>query len=463
MERMESAARLPESTDVLVVGCGPAGAATATWLARAGREVTVLDAAAFPRDKTCGDGFTPRAMLEVDRLGLGGWVRERITIQGLDLRGFGHERRVPWPAGEHGGVGSAVRRTVFDDRLRQTAVEAGAAVIDDARVTGVDAGGGDDDEAGTPGRAGAVTAVRVGDRRIRCRTLVVADGVRSPVGRLLGRTWHRESVYAVAARSYVRSGLHDHPWIGSDLELRDEAGVVQPGYGWVFPLGDGEVNLGVGALATSARPAQVAVKDLLRHYARSVGDRWQLEGEPRAVTSALLPMGGAVSGVAGRNWALVGDAAACVNPLNGEGIDYALEGGRLLAELIVGGSPASHTAGVGGNGASPTAGGGGAYTARASGDSHGADVDLTHAWPELLRETYGEAFAIARDAAHLLTLPRFLPLAGPVGMRSQTLMTAAVRCMSNTVAESDRDVVARAWRAAGAVASRLDRRPLFAD
>ncbi|MBC7307124.1 MAG: FAD-dependent oxidoreductase, partial [Dietzia sp.] len=137
---MESRRRLPSSTDVLVVGCGPAGAATATWLARAGREVTVLDAAEFPRDKTCGDGLTPRAMLEVDRLGLGGWARDRITIRGLELRGFGHERRVPWPAGEHGGTGSAVRRTVFDDRLRQAAVEAGAVVHDGVRVTGVERG-----------------------------------------------------------------------------------------------------------------------------------------------------------------------------------------------------------------------------------------------------------------------------------------------------------------------------------
>lgn len=430
MERMEPRSDLPASTDVLVVGCGPAGAATATWLARAGREVTVVDAATFPRDKTCGDGLTPRAMREVERLGLGAWALGRITIRGLELRGFGHDRRVPWPAGEHGGVGSAVRRTVFDDRLRETAVEAGATVLGGVRVTAVEKG--DDDE---------VAAVYAGDDRIACRTLVLADGVRSPVGKMLGRTWHRDTVYAVAARSYMTSGRHDHPWIGSDLELRDEDGVIQPGYGWVFPLADGEVNLGVGALATAARPASVAVKDLLRHYARSARARWELDGEPRSVTSALLPMGGAVSGVAGRNWAAVGDAAACVNPLNGEGIDYALEGGRLLADLL----------GPGGAGAGGAGGAGMAGTGR----------DLTRAWPELLRATYGESFAIARDAARLLTYPRFLPLAGPVGMRSQALMSAAVRCMSNTVADSDRDVVARAWRAAGSVARRLDRQPLF--
>src|SRR5699024_4588901 len=90
---------------------------------------------------------------------------------------------------------------------------------------------------------------------------------------MLGRTWHRDTVYAVAARSYMTSGRHDHPWIGSDLELRDEDGVIQPGYGWVFPLADGEVHLGVGPLATAARPASVADNDRPRPYARSARAR----------------------------------------------------------------------------------------------------------------------------------------------------------------------------------------------
>ena len=407
---------VPASADVVVAGCGPAGAATATWLARAGRSVVVLDPAVFPRDKTCGDGLTPRAMAEMDRLDLGAWARERIGIDGLELAGFGHTRSVPWPGGSFAPVASAVRRTVLDDRLRHNAVEAGARVHDGVRVTGVDR---DAD--------GVVTAVHAGDRRIACRTLVVADGVRSPVGRILGRRWHRDTVYAVAARCYVRSDRHDHRWIGSHLELRDETGRVQPGYGWVFPLGDGEVNLGAGALATARRPADVAVKELALLYARSVVDQWGLRGEPHDVSSALLPMGGAVSGVAGPNWAAVGDAAACVNPLNGEGIDYALEGGRLLAEMLL---------------AHPGA-------------------DLTQAWPQELRRHYGAAFTVARDLAWLLTLPRTLPLAGPVGMRSQSLMTAAVRCMSNAVTEADRDLLARTWRLAGTAARRLDRRPLF--
>ena len=146
--------------------------------------------------------------------------------------------------------------------------------------------------------------------------------------------WHRDTAYGVAARSYVDSGMHDDPWISSHLELRGEGGEILSGYGWIFPLGDGQVNIGVGTLATEKRPANVALRPLMQFYADERREEFELSGELRAPTSALLPMGGAVSGVAGPNWALVGDSAGCVNPLNGEGIDYALEGGRLVVDLM---------------------------------------------------------------------------------------------------------------------------------
>ena len=92
--------------------------------------------------------------------------------------------------------------------------------------------------------------------RSACERLVVADGVRSPLGKQLGREWHRDTVYGVAGRSYVDSGMRDDPWISSHLELRGEGGEILSGYGWIFPLGDGQVNIGVGTLATeqAARP-----------------------------------------------------------------------------------------------------------------------------------------------------------------------------------------------------------------
>ncbi|MCF6744800.1 geranylgeranyl reductase family protein [Blastococcus sp. KM273128] len=416
---MPASAARPPATDVLVVGAGPAGAAAAAWAARAGSDVVLADAAVFPRDKTCGDGLTPRAIAELDQLGLGEWARSKTRNRGLRAAGFGREWQLPWPGGAFPDHGSAVPRTELDARIRQVAVDAGAVPVDGARAVDVDRDG-DRVRAVVFEDADGVTST------IGCRRLVVADGVRSPLGRLLGREWHRDTAYGVAARSYVRSGRSDDEWISSHLELRGTEGELLSGYGWVFPLGReaGEVNLGVGTLATARRPAGVQLKALLEFYAETRRAEWRLDGPVRDVTSALLPMGGAVSGVAGRNWALVGDAAGCVNPLNGEGIDYGLETGRMLAGLL-------------------------------------AEDDWAAAWPATLRRHYGEAFSIARRLAGLLTVPRFLPLAGPVGMRSRPLMTVALRVMGNLVSDEDRDLVARAWRAAGKLSVKLDDRPPF--
>lgn len=431
-----------------MVGAGPAGSAAATWAARSGHDVLLLDAARFPRDKTCGDGLTPRAMGELDRLGLGAWARSRTVNRGLRLMGFGRDLVLPWPGGAFPPEGTAVPRSVLDAHIRAAAASAGARTVDGARVTGLDRGADDavravrvrtqtaqSPETGhTAEDAAQHTAERSAaysvEHEIRCRTLIVADGVRSPVGRMLGRRWHRETAYGVAARAYIDSARHDDPWISSHLELRDSGGDLLSGYGWLFPLGDGRVNIGVGTLATAARPAPGGLRGLLSHYVSQRRDDWGLRGEPAAVASALLPMGGAVSGVAGPNWALVGDAAACVNPLNGEGIDYGLEGGRLLIELL---------------------------------DAQQGRTHLTHAWPALLTARYGEAFSIARRLSGLLTVPATLPAGGPVAMRSRRLMAIAVRLMGNLVDEQDADVIARAWRRAGRSSMLRDGRPPFAD
>lgn len=400
--------------DVVVVGAGPAGSSAAAWAARGGHEVLVIDAAEFPRDKACGDGLTPRAVLELERLGLGDWLDGHIRHHGLRLSGFGAEVEVPWPGPSFPAGGSAVPRTELDDRIRKVAEDAGASMLLGVKAVDV-----------SLDSAGRVEAVMLADgSRVTCRWVIVADGARSPFGRALGRQWHQETVYGVAARGYLASPRSAEPWISSDLELRSAQGQVLPGYGWIFPLGNGEVNIGVGALATSRRPADVALRPLIKHYTDLKRDSWGFEGAPRAVASALLPMGGAVSGVAGPNWMLIGDAAACVNPLNGEGIDYGLETGRLAVELLGSG-------------------------------------DLSRAWPAVLQAHYGRGFSVARRLGLLLTLPRFLPLTGPVAMRSSTLMGLAVRVMGNLVTDDDADWVARLWRSAGFGSRMLDRRKPF--
>lgn len=400
-----------------MVGAGPSGSSAAAWAARAGHEVVVVDACDFPRDKPCGDGLTPRAMVELRRLGLGDWLDGRIRHHGLRLAGFGREVEVRWPGPSFPAVSSAVPRTELDDRVRRAAADAGASMVLGSKAVDV-----------IRDSAGRVSEVVLADgRRVACRWLIVADGARSTLGRALGRQWHQQTVYGVAARAYLRSPRASEPWISSDLELRSADGQVLPGYGWIFPLGNGEVNLGVGALATAKRPADVALRPLIAHYTELKRASWGFEEAPRAVSSALLPMGGAVSGVAGPNWMLVGDAAACVNPLNGEGIDYGLETGRLAVDVL----------------------------------TSGTTGEVSAAWPALLHEHYGRGFSVARRLGLLLTLPRFLPMAGPLGMRSARLMDIMVRVMANLVTDEDADWVARSWRTAGAGSRLFDLRKPF--
>jgi geranylgeranyl reductase family protein len=404
---------------LVVVGAGPAGSAAAAWAARNGGDVLVIDSATFPRDKACGDGLTPRAVAELRLLGLGDWLDSRIRHRGLRMSGFGADVEVPWPGPSFPATGSAVPRVELDDRIRQVAATDGARMLLGAKAVDV-----------THDSSGQVSAVVLGDgTEVGCRHLIIADGARSTLGRVLGRQWHQQTVYGVAARGYLASPRSNEPWITSHLELRSPRGDVLPGYGWIFPLGDGEVNIGVGALATAKRPTETALRPLMSSYTGLRREEWGFGGEPRAVISALLPMGGAVSGVAGPNWLLIGDAAACVNPLNGEGIDYGLETGRLAAELLC---------------------------------SELLDAaDLTQVWPTLLQQHYARAFSVARRLALLLTIPRFLPATGPIAMRSAALMGIAVRVMGNLVTDEDADWVARVWRRAGAGSRLLDRRPPF--
>ncbi len=401
----------------MVVGAGPAGSAAAAWAARLGHDVVLADAATFPRDKSCGDGLTPRAVAELARLGLDDWVRSHVINQGLRAHGFGQVLELPWPGGSLPDNGSAVPRTELDDHLRTVALDAGAIGVQGARAVDVTWAG---------DRIAGVVLEQDGARHtVACHHVVVADGVRSQLGRVLGRQWHRDTVYGVAARSYIASDRSQDPWISSHLELRGLEGELLSGYGWIFPLGGGEVNIGVGTLATAKRPAHVQLRPLMQLYADARREEFGLSGALRAPTSALLPMGGAVSGVAGANWALIGDAAGCVNPLNGEGIDYGLETGRLVAETIHDGARLGQT------------------------------------WPAMLTGHYGEAFSIARRMAGLITVPRVLPALGPIGMRSSWMMGLALRWMGNLITEEDRDTAASVWRWAGRQSVRLDHRPPF--
>ena len=404
-------------TEVLIVGAGPAGSSAAAWAARAGHQVTMIDSATFPRDKPCGDGLTPRAIAELTALGLGPWLEGRARNKGLRAAGFGQELLLPWPGGSLPNFGGAAPRLELDARILQVATDAGAQLHEGVSAIDVVLQDGQ--------LHSVITQTAEGTRTYKAKHFIIADGARSQLGRKLGREWHRDTAYGVAARGYIKSERSDDEWISSHLELRGTNNEVLSGYGWIFPLANGEVNIGVGTLATKKRPADVNLRTLLNQYTDLRREEWQLSGDVRLPWSALLPMGGAVSGIAGKNFMFVGDAAGCVNPLNGEGIDYGLETGRLAVEML-----STHS-------------------------------DFSLAWPAQLRAHYGYAFSIARRLAGILTVPHLLPIAGPIGMRSRTLMTVALRVMGNLITEEDHDVVSRVWRTAGKLSMKLDNQVPF--
>jgi menaquinone-9 beta-reductase len=405
------------STDVLVIGGGPAGSAAAAWAARAGREVLLLDRSHFPRDKCCGDGLTPRAIAELDRLGGGDWVRMQHCQSGIALTLFGHTYTQLWPAGAFPCFSAVVPRTVLDYWLVRCAVDAGAIFLDGCRVTDVIT------------RDGRVSAIRARNSQheyqIRCRTVIVADGAGSPVGTMLGRQWRRDRMYAVAARSYMQSPLGDGDIMTASFG-DSRAGTLVTGYGWLFPLGAGRVNVGYGRVITDRLPMPAASRILHDNFINDMRERWQLIGTPTDYASAPLSIGGMVTTIAGPNWMLVGDAACGTNPITGEGIDFALESGRLAAGILA------------------------------------TTDDFTLCWPHTLRQLCGRPLAGARKITRLISehpnmAGQIVPLLAS-GRRGQFLLRTA----TNLITQHDRDVAARIHRTISAISSRTEH-PMFAN
>ena len=396
--------------DIAVIGGGPAGAATAIRAARAGARVLVVEKGAHGRDKICGDGLTPRAVAALHALDIP--LDGAHHIAGLRMIAGKRVRELPWASdgGRFPPHGAVWPRRRLDAALIDAASDAGAEIRFGATALPcID-------------HRGAVTGVRVGAETVTADLTVLAAGAQGEAARLVGADRHPDEPYGLAIRTYVESPRHADAHIEACLTIRDQHGTSIPGYGWMFPCGDGTVNIGVGALSTMRGFKGLNLNHLLDRYRALVQESWGIGADLERSRAWRLPM--SVVRRHGPGWVAVGDAAGLINPMNGEGIDYGLETGRLAASLIASGSGA-----------------------------------LGQAWPTTLREHYGEAFSIARRLAGLLTVPGLLPAAGPVGMRSRALMTVALRVMGNLVTPEDTDAVARLWRAAGRVSTRLDARP----
>jgi geranylgeranyl reductase family protein len=321
--------RVQGDADVIVVGAGPGGSTAAYHLARHGANVLLLEKSEFPREKVCGDGLTPRAVKQLIAMGIDttghGWARNR----GLRVIGGGIRLELDWPdLASFPDYGLTRTRLDFDEILVKCAVKAGAELRTSTTVTGpiFDR----DRVVGVKTDVGDFTAPLV----------IAADGVSGRFPLSMGVAKRADRPIGVAVRRYYRSPRHTDDYLESWLELRGttEKEKLLPGYGWIFGMGDGRVNVGLGVLNSSVEFGKSNYREMLLDWMSATPDDWGMNDEANAdgpIIGAALPMGFNRVPHYTRGVMLVGDSGGMVNPFNGEGIAYAMESGTLAAEVAV--------------------------------------------------------------------------------------------------------------------------------
>ena len=403
-----------QSADVIVVGAGPAGSATAAYLAMAGLDVLVLEKAAFPREKICGDGLTPRAVRELITLGIptpaeDGWIKNH----GLRIIGGGIRLELPWPdLASFPPYGLVRTRLDFDEILARHAVKHGARLRESTNVTGPIL-----DE-----RTGAIVGVKAKAMdaagrdtgapplEFRAPLVVAADGNSSRLSMSMERPIRKDRPLGVAVRTYYTSPRHDDDYLESWLELwsRGDTGqkILLPGYGWVFGVGDGTSNVGLGILNTSAAFGKVDYKDVLSRWVDTMPAEWTFNEETMTgpVRGAVLPMGFNRQPHYDKGLLLVGDAGGMVNPFNGEGIAYAMESGRLASEVIA--------------------------QAFARQTNAGREKVL-QSYPKVMKDALGGYYTLGRGFATMIGKPEIMRLAVKYGLPRTTMMKFLLKIMAN--------------------------------
>nr|WP_084128027.1 geranylgeranyl reductase family protein [Demequina sp. NBRC 110055] len=331
------------TADVIVVGAGPGGSAAAYYLASEGFDVIALEKSRFPREKVCGDGLTPRAVREIDLIGLPtpreeGW----IPNWGLRMVGGGHRLEFPWHEQESfPNYGLSLPRANFDHKLAEHARSAGADVREGWFVTGAVR-----DE--RTGRVIGVTARetddkgrKVGDEVTYTAPVVIAaDGVSARIALGLGMERKDDRPMGVAVRTYFETPRHDEEWMEGHLTIWDgEPGNsnLLPGYGWIFPLGDGTANVGLGTLSPNGQPSGLDHRALFDGWVRNGIEGWEIDPDVPVskVQGAAIPMAFNRQPHYVPGMMLVGDSGGMVNPFNGEGIAYAMQAARRATEQMV--------------------------------------------------------------------------------------------------------------------------------
>jgi menaquinone-9 beta-reductase len=410
-----------DTADVIVVGAGPAGSATAFYLATAGLDVLVLEKSRFPREKVCGDGLAPRAVRALAGMGVpiserDGWVRSK----GLRIIGGGGRIEVNWPElSSYPGYSLVRSRLDFDQALARHAEKAGARLVEGCNVTGPLR----DDRTG---RVIGVTAQQTEngeklERNARARVVVAADGNSSRLSVALGLRKRDDRPLGVAVRSYYSSPRHNDEYLEAWLDLWDGDKLL-PGYGWIFGMGDGTSNVGLGLLNTSEAFGNIDYRTLLRRWLAGMPAEWGLTEENRTqpVRGAALPMGFNRTPHYTDGVLLVGDAGGMVNPFNGEGIGYALEAGEIAARTIV--------------------------QALARPAAAGAEAVL-RTYPRQLKDAWGGYYTLGRTFVHMIGHPSFMRFATRHGVKRPYIMRFTMKLLGNLTETRGGDAVDRVLNA----------------
>jgi geranylgeranyl reductase family protein len=423
---------------VIVVGAGPAGATAAYHLATAGLDVLLLEKTSFPREKVCGDGLTPRAVKALTTMGLSadendGWLRNK----GLRIIGGGGRIELAWPElSSFPGYGTIRARTDFDQILARHAVKAGARLAENTTVTGATL---DERTGRVTGVTARDTAASAGEgsgrgakktegqqRNLRARLVVAADGNSSRLSVSMGLHKRDDRPMGVAVRTYYRSPRHNDDYLEAWLDLWDGKQLL-PGYGWIFGMGNGTSNVGLGLLNTSEAFGHIDYRTLLRRWLAAMPAEWGLTEENRTepVRGAALPMGFNRTPHYTRGLVLVGDAAGMVNPFNGEGIAYAMESGEIAARSIV--------------------------QALARPTAAGAERAL-QGYPVALKQNYGGYYTLGRTFVKLIGNPNFMKFATRHGIKSPAVMRMTMKLLGNLTEPRGGDAVDRMVNALSKIA-----------
>jgi menaquinone-9 beta-reductase len=402
--------RAAELADAIVVGAGPAGSSVGYYLAAAGLDVLVLEKTTFPREKVCGDGLTPRAVKALTSMGVqtperDGWLRNR----GLRIIGGGGRIELDWPdLSSYPGYGMVRTRTDFDQILARHAQKAGARVLEGVNVDGPVL-----DE-----RTGRITGVTTKQgQQFRAPLVVAADGNSSRLSVAMGLHKREDRPLGVAVRTYYSSPRHEDNYLEAWLDLWDGSSLL-PGYGWIFGMGDGTSNVGLGLLNTSSGFGEIDYRALLRKWLAAMPAEWGFTEENRTqpIRGAALPMGFNRTPHYTRGLLLAGDAGGMVNPFNGEGIGYALESGELAARVIT--------------------------QARARPTEAGRERVL-ESYPRQLKEAYGGYYTLGRVFVELIGKPSFMKFATRHGVKRPAVMRFTMKLLGNLTETRGGDAVDR--------------------